>query len=98
MFALDNHIIQWTELTIARLFLGGAPVLSTFYMIMSIKAARQHDILAHTEYAMRCFLYSIEGGGTIRQGWKLTPLNFTRGVNFQKILQCRNDRDPIKGL
>merc|ERR1719237_1133139 len=36
-------------------------------MTLSIKAARQRDIPAHTEYAMRCFLYSIEGAGTIRQ-------------------------------
>ena len=56
------------NLTAPRVILGGVPVLATFYMTLSIKAARQRDIPAHTEYAMRCFLYSIEGAGTIRQG------------------------------
>ena len=47
---------------------GGITVISIVNMVLSIKAARRRDIPAHTDHAMRCFLYSIEGAGTIRQG------------------------------
>ena len=111
LFSLPNHtqvyraiaflflkkitITDVTDITSARIFLGGAPLLSTFYMLMSIKAARQRDIPSHTDYAMRCFLYSIEGGGTIRQGWNLSvgelgqkKLGYGMLVHCQMIHSC----------
>ena len=50
-----------------RAGLGSLTIVSTAYMILSIKAVKQGDIPAHTDYAIRSFLYSIEGAGTIRQ-------------------------------
>ena len=50
-----------------RAGLGSLTIVSTAYMILSIKAVKQGDIPGHTDYAIRSFLYSIEGAGTIRQ-------------------------------
>ena len=53
---------------IYRVMLGGITVISIVNMVLAIRAARHRHILRHKDYAMRSFLYSIEGAGTIRQG------------------------------
>lgn len=52
---------------INRAELGGLTFISTAYMLLSMKAIWEGRISEHQDYAIRCFLYSIEGAGTIRQ-------------------------------
>ena len=55
-----HHWINRTEL-------GSLTFVSTAYMLLSMKAIWNGRISDHQDYAVRCFLYSIEGAGTIRQ-------------------------------
>ena len=76
--ALNNLIFDEAKHSaVNRIGLGSLTFVSSTYMVLSILAAKNHDIPTHTDYAIRCFLYSIEGAGTIRQvaymQWLLAP-------------------------
>ena len=65
--ALNNLIFDEAKHhMINRVGLGSLVFLSTTWMLLSIKAAMDRDIPKHKDYIIRCFLYSIEGAGTIR--------------------------------
>ena len=51
---------------LAKVMLGNVVLVSSTYMVLAIKAVKNKDIRGHTDYAVRSFLYSIEGAGTIR--------------------------------
>ena len=51
---------------INRTLLGSNLLLSSGHLIMSILSVRAGNILKHKDHAIKCFLYSIEGAGTIR--------------------------------
>lgn len=94
-----------------RVFLGGVNVLTTFYMILSIKAARERDKSGHADYAMMCFLYSIEGAGTIRQVknlaayafrmlrlWNVEPAHWPTISLFLGSLYCQRPYQGVTGM
>ena len=51
----------------ARAQLGSITLVSSAYMVLSLRAVRNGKISEHQDFAIRSFLYSIEGAGTIRQ-------------------------------
>lgn len=69
MLAAINNLIfdEAKHHWINRTGLGSLTFLSTAYMLLSMKAIWEGRISEHQDYAIRCFLYSIEGAGTIRQ-------------------------------
>lgn len=56
---MQHHVLPWTIL-LSNL------TVSTAYFVLGAWAASQHDMSAHKDAMMKCFLYSIEGAGTIR--------------------------------
>merc|ERR1719228_976215 len=62
---------------------------SIISMIMAIIRARNKDIQGHTDAMIRCFLYSIEGAGTIR-----TMATFQAFFSFGPT-DCQIDNDGL---
>ena len=68
MLAAINSLVfdEAKHQPISKVALGSIAFMSMTYMILAIKAAKKHDTRAHVDYAIRSYLYSIEGAGTIR--------------------------------
>merc|ERR1712190_673015 len=53
-----------------KVMLASVVTISSTYFVQAIKFARAKKHQLHTDCMVRCFLYSIEGAGTIRTvGW-----------------------------
>jgi len=56
---MQHHVLPWT-------MLFSNVTLSAAYYVVGTWAAKRQNVAAHKDAMMKCFLYSIEGAGTIR--------------------------------
>ena len=72
LWQLDTQEHHWTMM----LLLFSALLNASIHMARGLWALRSNDIAGHKDHMFRCFVYSIEGAGTIRlSGFLLTLID-----------------------